>query len=64
MKEIECVINKLKTHKAFGGNNLINEYFIAIVDILGAHLAELLNGILITGFFSEQWMEGLIVPLH
>jgi len=64
VKEIECVINKLKSKKAFGGDSLINEYFIATVDILGAHLAGIFNGILITGFFSKQWMEGLIVLLH
>jgi len=32
VKEIECVINKLKTNKAFGGDSRINEYFIATVE--------------------------------
>ena len=33
-------------------------------DILLPHLIALFNKILQTGFFPEEWAEGVIVPIH
>ena len=45
-------------------NNLLNEYFIEAGDILLSHLTDLFNIILETGYFPDDWAEGIIIPLY
>ena len=42
---------------------MLNEYFMEASDILMSHILDIFNTILSSGFFPEQWMEGIIIPL-
>ncbi|MCG7875528.1 MAG: reverse transcriptase family protein, partial [Candidatus Thiodiazotropha endolucinida] len=57
-------MKKLKSGKAHGSDCLLNEYFLESVDILAPYLCDLFNAILNSGYFPEQWTEGIIIPLH
>lgn len=61
--EIKYAINHLKRNKSFAGDQMLNEYFIEASDILMSHMCDIFNAILSSGFFPEQWMEGIIIPL-
>jgi len=63
-QEIERAVKKLKCNKAYGIDCLLNEYFIHSVDILAPFLCDIFNAILDSGYFPDQWREGIIVPLH
>ena len=64
IEEIHVAIKRLKTNKAFGSDQLLNEYFIVSFDIISAHLVDLFNAILNSGCFPDEWSRGIIVPLH
>ena len=34
------------------------------IDIIGAHICDIYNMILDSGYFPDKWTEGIIVPLH
>ena len=41
-------------------NNILNEYFIESVDIIGGHLTDLFN----IGYLPEKWAHGYIIQIH
>ena len=62
--EVVAAVKRLKVCKSCGDDNLLNEYFISSVDIIATHLCDIFNIILNTGFFPDQWADGIIIPLH
>ena len=62
--EIKKVIQSTKRNKACGKDVLMNEYFIETYDILCDHLVTLFNAIFDSGECPEQWLEGVIIPIH
>ena len=62
--EVIGAVKKLKANKACGIDNLLNEYFTHSIDIIAQHVCDIFNIILDTGFFPDQWTEGIIIPLH
>ncbi|XP_060585357.1 uncharacterized protein LOC132741248 [Ruditapes philippinarum] len=63
-EEILKAIKSLKRGKAGSLDHLINEYFIEAGDILIGHIVDIFNNIFDSGYFPDQWMEGLIIPLY
>ena len=57
-------MKRLKSGKAHGSDCLLNEFFLESVDILAPHLCDLFNAIFNSGYFPEQWTEGIIIPLY
>ena len=41
----------------------INEYFIEAGDILLTHMTDLFNIIFDSGYFPDDWADGIIIPL-
>ena len=64
VSEITEAVKTLKTCKATSNDYLLNEYFIDGIDILSSHLCDLFNSILNSGYFPDQWSEGIIVPVY
>ena len=62
--EIVNAAKKLKPNKAYGNDCLLNEYFIECIDILAPYLCDIFNAILDSGYFPDQWRDGIIIPLH
>ena len=62
-EEVKKVIRSLKTNKSFANDQLLNEYFIESLDKLSSHLVDICNAILYSGYFPNQWSEGIIVPI-
>ena len=62
--EVVSSVKLLKRNKAYGGDNLLNEYFIETVDILAPHICNMFNKIIDSGFFPDIWSNGIIVPIH
>ena len=62
--EVVVAIKQLKRGKSCGNDCLLNEYFIESSDILAAHICDIFNHILNSGYFPKSWTEGVIVPLH
>ena len=62
--EIVNAVMFLKSRKSCGYDNLLNEYFMESVDIIGSHLCDIFNAILNSGYFPDKWTEGIIVPIH
>ena len=63
-QEVVKAIRNMNTYKAASHYYIMNEYFIATSDILAAHIADIFNFILDTGYFPKQWAKSIIVPLH
>ena len=63
LDELYNGVKTLNRGKAYGPDCLLNEYFIESMDIIGAHVCDIFNCILDSGFFPESWMDGIIVPL-
>lgn len=57
--EVLKSVKKLKCHKAYGLDCLLNEYFIECSDILTPLLCRLFNTILNSGYFPDKWSKGL-----
>ena len=64
ISEILSSVKRLKSGKAHGSDCLLNEFFLESVDILAPYLCDLFNAILNSGYFPEQWTEGIIIPLY
>lgn len=62
--EILKAVSQLKTNKASGPDQLINEFFIHGKDILLPTLVLLFNKIYDNGHFPEVWSDGYVIPLH
>ena len=62
--EIVNAVKLLKRNKAYGDDNLLNEYFIESIDILSPLLCTMFNNIIDSGYFPELWTNGVIIPLH
>ena len=61
--EVRKCLQALKSGKACGIDNLLNEYFIEAGDILLTHMTDLFNIILDSGYFPDDWADGIIIPL-
>ena len=55
--DMDNMLNNLKMNMAHGKDNLINEYFMASIDILVGHIFIIFNAILVSGFFPDNWAE-------
>ena len=64
IEEVSNAIKSLKSNKAPGNDDLLNEYFICASDILSPFLCELLNTVFNVGVFPDKLLEGIIIPLH
>ena len=64
IEEVSNAIKSLKSNKAPGNDDLLNEYFICASDILSPFLCELFNTVFNAGVFPDKWLEGIIIPLH
>ena len=62
--EIQSCINRLKSHKAPGLDNILNEYIKISADILMPIYLKIFNLIFSTGLFPDTWSQGLIIPIH
>jgi len=62
--EIVYAVKLLKRNKAYGDDNLLNEYFIESIDILSPLLCTMFNNIIDSGYFPEIWTNGVIIPQH
>ncbi|VDI37427.1 Hypothetical predicted protein, partial [Mytilus galloprovincialis] len=62
-QEIDVCVKKLKTEKATGYDNLLNEFLKECKLALLPLLCKLFNVILITGWFPEIWVKSVLVPL-
>ena len=64
LHEVEYVIHNLNRNKAMGCDCLINEYFMeSRGESIFSHLVDLFNIIFNSGYFPDQWSEGIIIPL-
>lgn len=62
--EVLSAVKLLKAGKALGTDCLMNEYFIECIDIISAHVCDIFNSILNSGYFPDKWTEGVIIPVH
>lgn len=63
VEEIKKCINKLKSGKACGLDNVFNEYIKATSDLLMPFYHKLFNIVFETGLIPESWLIGSIVPI-
>ena len=61
--EILAPAKRLQAGKAYGNDDMLNEYFIETIDIIAPHLCDIFNSILDSGIFPKKWCEGIIIPL-
>ena len=59
-EEIITAVKSLKRNKAYGCDNLLNEYFIETIDILSGHLCEIFNKIIDSGFSPRSGQRELL----
>ena len=64
LDEVKAAISNLKRNKASGIDNMLNEYFIELFDVIGELLVHIFNVIFNTGNFPKIWSDGIIAPLH
>ena len=62
--EIIGAINTLKTNKAHGSDNVLNEYIKSTKDVFLPIYNKLFNYILQTGSIPETWLVGRILPIY
>ena len=60
--EILAAAKRLQAGKAYGNDDMLNEYFIETIDIIAPHLCDIFNSILDSGIFPKKWCEGIIIP--
>ena len=63
-EEIKKVISKLKNGKAFGADEILNEYIKNTADDLMPIYIKLFNLILDTGIVPESWLTGIMVTIY
>ncbi len=63
-EEIIYAINKLKTNKSCGVDEVINEFIRSTVDIMLPIYNKLFNVILETGIVPDSWCVGIIKPIY
>jgi len=51
--EIVSSVKLLERNNVYGGDNLLNEYFIETVDILNPHICKMWNKVVDSGFSSD-----------
>jgi hypothetical protein len=61
--EIKSVVQKLKSGKSAGGDNILNEYIKYTLDDMLAIYVLSFNVILDKGIISESWTEGIMIPI-
>ena len=54
LDELYNGVKTLNRGKAYGPDCLLNEYFIESMDIIGAHVCDIFNCILDSGFFPRK----------
>ena len=64
LEEINLAINKLKTGKSPGYDNVLNEYIITASNKINNLLLKLFNIILTTGIYPDPWKLGEIIPIY
>ena len=61
--EILAAAKRLQVGKAYGNDDMLNEYFIESIDIVPPHLCDIFNSILDSGIFPNKWCEDIDIPL-
>ena len=64
LKEIKCVIKKLKSGKACGIDHVRNEFLKNCSDQVLDIVVRLFNVVLNTGIIPDDWCIGMILPLY
>ena len=62
--EVRKAIRRLKSGKAAGADQVINEFLKSTERVILPFLFKLCNAIFIQGIFPEEWTKSIIVPLH
>ena len=62
--EVRKAIRRLKTGKAAGADQVINEFLKSTERVILPFLVKLCNAIFNQGIFPEEWTKSIIVPLH
>ena len=63
--EIKSVVQKLKSGKSAGSDNILDEYIKYTLDaMLAIYVFLLFNVILDKGTIPESWTEGIIIPIY
>ena len=62
--EVRKAIRSLKSGKAAGADQVINEFLKSTERVILPFLVKLCNAIFNQGIFSEEWTKSIIVPLH
>ena len=62
--EIRKAIRRLKSGKAAGADQVINEFLKSTERVILPFLVKLCNAIFNQSIFPEEWTKSIIVPLH
>ena len=62
--EVRKAIRRLKSGKAAGADQDINEFLKSTERVILPFLVKLCNAIFNQGIFPEEWTKSIIVPLH
>ena len=62
--EVRKAIRRLKSGKAAGADQVINEFLKSTERVILPFLVKLCNAIFNQGIFPEEWTKSIIVPLH
>ena len=63
-EEVLCAIKSLKNGKAVGIDEVRNEFIKHSSPQLISIFCKLFNKVLDTGIVPEQWVQGIIIPIH
>ena len=64
VEEIKSALNKLKSKKAAGPDNVIGEFYKNAGDVILPFLHKFFNHIFENGLFPDSWCTAIIQPLH
>ena len=62
--EVRKAIRRLKSGKAAGADQVINEFLKSTECAILPFLVKLCNALFNQGIFPEEWTKSIIVPLH
>lgn len=63
--EVTAAVKRLGRNKSpCPSDNILNEYLIESIDIIGGHLTDLFNIVFNSGYFPDIWAQGYIIPIH